>query len=342
MSYVTANSLHPYFRSFYLRYERAFQRAGASVDSPSGDGYLLRATLGGKAIILSADSLPLNSAVAQFIARDKLSTYQIAERIGIPIPKGIAFFAEIDRGLPTRVSDRLLVQHLDTALSKAFAEELGGGVALVVKPGRESKGIGISVCRDIAKVIADARAVLQYGRYGLVQEFVHGVEYRIVILDDSVLVSYIKHNPRLIGDGISTEEELIVRFNAATQRYPDSPPAIDLSDLPPLKADCEWNLKSVLAEGDILELALETANLSRGSWPQLTNEPPESVVTTARMAHQAAGMRFSGCDVRLTRAGKAVLLEINGNPGFNHLEQYSRDAVDAVTTPVVERILQLL
>lgn len=340
--YGDARRPHPYFEARFRRFKAAFEKLGfLPIESPSGDDYLVRVILDGRPLVFSAEALPINSAAAQMLARDKLSTYQILIGSGVRVPRGLAFFAAVDRGRPTGVEEHLLVGNLRPRLVAAFPEVMHSSCRMVVKPGRESHGIGVGFPCGLQRVLEAAPKVLEYGRYGLVQEFVDGNEYRIVILDESVLVKYRKHGARLVGDGTQTERELVLTFNALHRRSAYDKALLDLENLPPLAGGRLWDLDYVPAKGEVLELAVETHNLSQGAWPEVVEEVPGDGLRVALQAHRALGLRYSGVDLRVPEGGlQSVILEVNANPGFDHLERYEPELVAQIAERVASKIVE--
>ena len=341
MYYQNARRLHPSFAQRFRRWEKAFGNHGITVDSPSNDGYLLRIVVEGCQLIFPADALPFNSAASQLLARDKLATYQVLTNSGIPVPAGIVFFAKEHRGMPTRVEECLLYDTLAERLLKQFPDFSDNRQPLVVKPGRESYRTGVQCCRTLHGILKAAREVLPYCYYGFVQEFIPPDEYRIVILDEVVLLKYLKHGTPLTGDGRSTQNELIEAFNARVRRNPSDEPLIDIANLPPLKGR-EWVLTNMPQKGEVLEVALETSELSQGSYPEIVEEVPGDILQIALCAHRTLGLRYSGIDIRLPVGTEAsVILEVNGNPGYDWLEIYEPELVENVTEQLASKIIEL-
>jgi hypothetical protein len=105
--------------------KQAFEGLGAQVDSPSGDGYLLRVQLENRTIIFSLEALPLNNVAADRLAHDKLATYQILSNLGVQIPRGVAFFAQQNSTEDTCQSvetARLATAQLSSVLLEEFPE----------------------------------------------------------------------------------------------------------------------------------------------------------------------------------------------------------------------------
>ena len=193
MSYTTHNNaLHPSFQESYTQWQRAFRALGALFDSPSGDGYLRQVTIGGKILTFSAEVLPLNSAAAHFLARDKLSTYQILGKNKITIPKGFPFFGDTKEETMTRIPTALSVHSLSTRLHHEFALLSAHAGAVILKPGRSSRGMDVYRCTTIDEALTVTQKVLRTCHYGIVQEYIPDPEYRVIMLDDVPILVYQK------------------------------------------------------------------------------------------------------------------------------------------------------
>ena len=337
--YCDATELHPGFGPRMQRWKRAFEKLGAEIESPSGDGYVLRVSKGQSALCFPSDALPLNSASGHALARDKLATYQLLERHGVRVPAGVGFFAVLSRERSNRVERERLITNLEPAVLGALPGlRADPQTRLIVKPSAESHGIGVRLCRGMEEVQAAAAETLKYGRCGLVQEFVEGPEYRVVLLDGEVLLAYCKRNPILKGDGRSTERELIADFNRSLGAQSGS---LDTGNLPPLEAR-EWQLDRVPEEGEILELGVELQNLCHGSWPELLTAIPDPILEICWRAHRVLGLRYSGIDVRMAPGQPPTVLEVNGNPGYDFLERTQPELVGRVIDKLAFEIARVM
>jgi glutathione synthase/RimK-type ligase-like ATP-grasp enzyme len=203
MSYITSTKINGRFiAGGYGTLQKAFEQCGAQLDSPSKDGYFRRILQPGKKpIVFTSDALPLNSAAAQSLARDKLATYQLLEEQKIKIPKGTAVFARKFHGRETHVEKFLLIDNLKDSVRELFPQVEGQGCKVICKPGRESQSFLVKVCTSVAGVERHMRKILQIGHYGFVQEYVRTPEYRLVLLDDQILFCYLKPPRELEEEG---------------------------------------------------------------------------------------------------------------------------------------------
>lgn len=258
------HALNPAFQSSYERLARACARVGASLETPSHDGYVRLLTYREKRIMFTADALPLNTAAAHVLARDKIATSQILEQAGLPTPRSLPFFGERHLDIVTRAPEATVIEHLADRVREIFPAL----PPLIVKPGRSSGGNGVVRCTTIDEVITAARQALTYSHSGIVQEFIDGRDYRAVFLDDTVL--------------IATREE----------------------NNQPLRI-----------------------------------EPIDELARLTHHAQQLLGLHYGSMDCRQRNDGSFIILELNGNPGFDRLERYYPDDVARIMDAIVHRIL---
>ncbi len=330
------------FSSKFAVMDEAFRRLGAVLDSPSGDTFVWRLTIDGRCLTFFAETFPLNTASAWRLARDKLASYQVLEAAGVRIPRGLAYFKPSRVAGATHVEPQRLVETLEEQLRQTFPDECQGPESLfVVKPGEASGGAGVRICRGIKETLAYAAQVFDWGHYGLVQEFVRGAEYRVVILNGACLLTYERTNASLTGDGLRSIEELLRQINP--QLCVSLCLATNFERLAKLSARPEVTLKSVLAPGDQLELCLEANNLSQGGRPIVHPQPPASILKSALRAHALLGLSFSGVDIRLPSAdAEPVILEVNANPGFMFFRQYYPELTDGLVDKIAAAIVQFV
>lgn len=195
-------------------------------ESPSGNIWLTR-SLG--------ISYPFNSATSGGVSRYKNQAYDLAARLGIPIP-----FTEVVGG---NIKDSSL-----RALFKSHNK-------LIVKPNNSTLSRGLT--RDVTTSDKLKRAIKKaqdYSPEALIQEQVRGDELRFVVVGGQVVAAMLRQAPRVVGDGKSTLKQLLDQENEARSKiklkyiaYPQL-----TNDIIPLDS---LNLSEIPAEGQIVELA---------------------------------------------------------------------------------------
>ncbi|MEP1201010.1 acylphosphatase [Tateyamaria sp.] len=143
------------------------------------------------------------SPITDELSNNKFLSKVMLDSFGVPILKGII----------CRTSQEAM---------EAFAE-IGGSV--VVKPvfGTESKGVSLNVSTLQAVERAFAHA-LNEGRHGLVlvEEYMAGVDLRLLLVGDKLVAAYLRLPAHVIGDGTLSITQLVAQKNAARSTLPST------------------------------------------------------------------------------------------------------------------------
>ncbi|NQW48393.1 MAG: ATP-grasp domain-containing protein, partial [Planctomycetes bacterium] len=155
-------------------------------------GSLVRLGLGAKQRRIIASETDRTGAVAETIAQDKELTRTLLAEAGIPVPEGRPV--------------------ADVAEAWAAAEEIGGPV--VVKPRYGNQGRGVSVDLSTREEVEQAWHVAREEESTvMVERFVAGHDYRLLVVGGKVVAAARRHPPTVIGDGESTVKDLVDRIN---------------------------------------------------------------------------------------------------------------------------------
>jgi cyanophycin synthetase len=128
------------------------------------------------------------SCISADMACDKTVTNELLYRSGIPVPKGIVCLSA------------------EEALEAA--SEIGGPV--VIKPINGNHGKGVSLNIDSPEEIINAYKIAsQISDSVLVEEYIKGNDYRILIVGNQVCAVALRVPAHVIGDGKHTIEELV-------------------------------------------------------------------------------------------------------------------------------------
>src|SRR5699024_592106 len=142
------------------------------------------------------------------------------------------------------------------------------GYPLVLKPTDANGGRGVFSNLKSESSLKDAlhhvRTVLGYKEV-IIEEYLPGVEYRIIVLEDKVVGALNRVPANVIGDGMSTIRELIRIKNKERKQNPHLKSRM-------IKIDDEvrellylhgYTLDTIPREGEVVTLRL-TSNLSTG------------------------------------------------------------------------------
>lgn len=196
--------------------------------------------IGAQSSFLSSSLLDSTSGPMCFIFSHKFHSNQFLSTHGIPVPK------------------QLLVSSKEAAIEASQII----GFPIVIKPAAQEQGRGVAAgilsSSEFNHAYDRAR---KYGKDIIVEEFCVGKEYRITMLHDEVLKIVRRQPPSIIGDGVSTIEQLIIQENKKN---------IDIFGRNSLKNP--FNFK------DETLLALKNQGLSLCDIPVLNHEVPIRLV----------------------------------------------------------------
>jgi cyanophycin synthetase len=247
------------------------------------------------------------------IAADKAMTKQVLARIGIPVPIGYP------------------VQSLEDAITIAGIL----GYPVVLKPRKGNKGILVFIELANERELQSAWEMIAgaHPRGGvLIEEFLPGEEYRVLVIDGRVVAANHRIPPFVIGDGVSTIQQLVDRENARPERAPPRTGGalihikVDEQTVE-LLARSSRTLASVLPEGE-RQLIRRASNASGGgSTEEVTDLMHPDNVLICELAARTVGLDIAGIDLVVRDVSESVLetgggvLEINSGPGLiDHLK----------------------
>lgn len=268
----------------------------------------------------------LNGQGASEVARDKAYAEFFLRHLGYPTIEGRAFF--------TRRWAGVLRSRRGPALAYRYAKRLGFPV--IIKPNSRSQGYGVSKVwnrRDLEQAI---HSFEKTERVYLVQRFVTGHDYRIVVLDGRVISAYERLPLSVTGDGHSTIRQLLARkqggftrISRDTQIKPDDPR---------IRRELHRQgatVGSVPASGKKVRL-LTNANLSTGGDAvDVTDSVHPQWKALARRIGRDMNLRYIGIDVlsqvTIDRHPLSyVVIEINSAPGLDHYALIGRKQMHLV------------
>ncbi|MBI5644503.1 cyanophycin synthetase, partial [Candidatus Kaiserbacteria bacterium] len=193
-----------------------------------------------------------------------------------------------------------------------------------VKPNSGSQGTDVSLVNTKQEFYTTLKKIFKHDRIALVQRYVSGRDYRIVVLDKQVISAYERIPLSVIGDGRATILQLLKRkqkefssSNRDTLLKPNDPRIAQKLRRQRL------SLRSVPSKGVCVYL-LDNANLSSGGDAvDVTESMHQSFKKLAIDFTRDMGLRMSGVDLMVQgdireKAKKYWILEINAAPGLDH------------------------
>ena len=295
---------------------RLAPQAGARIDLEPRFGFVGKISFpGGRTSYLYGQMLDLNPLASSELASDKDFAAHYLERAGYPVIDGRPFYG------PKLCRILRSDQNIDAAYH--YARSLGWPV--IVKPNRRSQGRGVAKVSTRADFYRAARAILRENRVLLVQRFISGRDYRLVVLDDAVISAYERLPLTVVGDGRATIRQLFDRKQREFIRT-GRDTKLDGDDFL-----IEMHLReqglgkdSVLPKGKAAALRAN-ANLSSGEDAlEAIDKIHPGFVKLAVAITAEMGLRLCGVDLLLHSGSLAeapadyVIIEINAAPGLDN------------------------
>jgi len=262
-------------------------------------------------------SLDLNHIASADVAKDKDYAKFFMQKLGYPVAEGETFFK--DSWAKAIKSKRTISSGIK------YAKSLGYPV--IVKPNSQSQGSGVSVAFNDKEIRSKLLEVFKSDKIAIIERYLPGNDYRIVVLDGEVISAYERIPLSVIGDGKSSV------FSLLKQKQKDfilnkRDTRIDFSDkrIKDKLNKQNLNFKSILEKGKQVFL-LDNANLSTGGDSvDVTNTIHKEFQKIAVELTKKMGLRIAGVDVMVTKGNitknpkdcSYFIIEINAAPGLDH------------------------
>jgi len=268
----------------------------------------------GKKSYFRYNTLDLNPVGASDMAKDKDYANFFMRKMDYPTVRGKSFFS--DEWAKAMQSSR------NTHAAYRYAKTLGFPV--IVKPNSGTQGTDVALVHTKAQFFRAMKQIFKHDRVALVQTYVQGRDYRIVVLDKEIISAYERIPLNVVGDGRSTIQQLLAKkARAFVASSRDT--SINMRD-PRIAAKLKYQgvtLMSVLGQGEQIFL-LDNANLSTGGDAvDVTDDIHPAFKKIAIQLTRDMGLRLCGVDLMIdgTIAQKPQtfwILEINAAPGLDH------------------------
>lgn len=267
------------------------------------------------------------SSIAVDIACNKEETKRMLDNASIPVASGSICVDEED---------------LEACVKKI-------GYPIVIKPldGNHGKGASINVTNW-----EDAQAGLeyakQYSRRVIVEKFITGFDFRVLIIDNKLVAAAKRVPAHVIGNGTDTIQKLIETTNLDPRRgygHENVLTQIDVDrDTLDLLEKLNYTVDTVPKNGETVYLK-STANLSTGGTSVDVTDMmhPENVFLCERIS-RVIGLDICGVDImaeNLTQPLKengGCILEVNAAPGFRMHLAPSEGLPRNVASPVIDML----
>ncbi len=262
-------------------------------------------------------ALDLNHIGSSDIAKDKDYAKFFLKKLGYKVAPGITIFS--------KKRAKVLQSKRDSSAASQYAKKIGYPV--IIKPNSQSQGIQVSLANNDRELRNALSEVLESDNVALIEKYMPGHDYRIVVLDKEIISAYERIALSVTGDGKSSirkllqdKQKLFIKKDRDT-RINFKDPRISNK----LKKQ-KLNWQSVLLKGKKVFL-LDNANLSTGGDSKdVTQTIHPKWKKIAISITREMGLRICGVDIMITAGDIAIdpkncdyfVIEINSAPGLDH------------------------
>jgi cyanophycin synthetase len=274
------------------------------------DASLVQFGWGSKQRRIQAAETDASSAIAESIAQDKELSKKMLQAAGVPVPLGRPVISAED--------------------AWAAAQEIGLPVVVKPRDGNQGKGVVVNI-RTREEVIQAYSNALEYRDDIMVESFLPGSDYRLLVVGDRMVAAARREPPLVVGDGVSSVSDLVDKVNADPRRgdgHATSLTKIRFDDIAIARLKEQgYDADSVPPKGTRVVLR-NNANLSTGGTAtDVTDDVHPEVAARAVMAAQMVGLDVCGVDVVCESVIKPLeeqnggVVEVNAAPGLRmHLQ----------------------
>ena len=223
------------------------------------------------------------------------------------------------------------------------------GYPIVLKPldGNHGKGASINVT-NWDDAVAGLAFAQQYGKRVIVEKFITGFDFRILVIDNKLVAAAKRVPAHVIGNGTDNIQQLIDITNLDPRRgygHENVLTQIDVDrDTEDLLEKLGYTLETIPRIGEIVFLK-STANLSTGGTSVDVTDMmhPENIFLAERIS-RVIGLDICGVDImaeNLTQPLKengGVILEVNAAPGVRMHLAPSEGLPRNVAAPVIDML----
>lgn len=271
----------------------------------------------GKKSYFTSNSLDINSKASSSVAKDKDYTNFFLKSLGYPIIPGSKSFYSKEWADAIGSKDR--------RIDDAYIHAQKIGFPVIVKPNSGSQGKDVLLVFNKKELYLALNKIFKYDRIALVQKYVQGEDYRIVVFKNKIIAIYNRKPLCVIGDGKSSIEELFDKKQERIAKIKGKNISIDLEDnrIHICLKHKKLNLDSVPKAGEVVHL-LNNANLSTGGDTEdVTDIAHPFYKKLAIKIVRDMNLKFCGLDLMIDgninkKTSKFWIIEINSTPSLYH------------------------
>ncbi len=269
------------------------------------EGSMVQLGWGSRSRRILAAETDHTSAVAEAIAQDKELTKRLLHAIGVPVPAGRPVDSAEDAWIA--------------------AQEIGGPVAVKPQYGNQGRGVAVNL-ESREQIIAAWHAAAKVGTPVLVERFITGHDFRLLVIGDRMVAAARRDPPQVFGDGETSIAGLVEEVNRDPRRsegHATSLSRIRLDEIALATLARQGFTPESIPPRGALVLLRNNANLSTGgSATDVTDDVHPAVAARAVDAARMVGLDICGVDILCnslhlpleTQGGGIV--EVNAAPGL--------------------------
>jgi len=223
------------------------------------------------------------------------------------------------------------------------------GFPLVIKPVSGNQGRGVTTnIKTKEDAVSAFELASEISNKVIVEHHISGLDYRLLIIDGKFVAAAKRTPAHVMGDGVSTIQQLINIVNEDSGRGDDHDDILTKIKIGPsatsILSQKGYTLDTVLPDDEILFLDY-AANLSKGGTAEdVTDEVHPEIAMMAARIGRMAGLDICGIDVMASTLKKpfrdtgGVVLEVNAAPGFRMHLSPSKGKPRNVAAPVLDML----
>src|SRR4051812_9925364 len=266
-------------------------------------------------------------AIAVDMCQNKEMTNRMLRAVGVPVPDG---------------------RPVDSA-DDAWAAAQAIGLPVVVKPEDGNQGKGVSVNLHTEADVRTAYAIARAFRSGvLVERFVQGHDYRLLIVNGTLVAAARRDPAQVVGDGQHTVGELVEIVNQDPRRragHSSTMTRIRVDEAAELVLQQQGlTVESIPEAGQVVRLRTNCNLSTGGTAADVTDIVHPANAQVARLAAQIFDLDVAGIDMlcsditRPLAEQAGAIVEVNAAPGLRmHIAPAAGTPRD-VGTPIVEML----
>lgn len=279
--------------------------------------------------------LRINRTGPHFVAGSKYYTDLFLKKHRYPIVESDVFFSE------SYCRENNFDKGMDKALS--YAQKIS--YPIIIKPNNGMHGTGVQRVDNDTELKKGLRNLFKDYEKVIVQKFVLGHDYRIVVYAGKFVSAYRRVPLSVVGDGGSQIQDLLderlFEYQETGRKF-----TLELHKIKAVLRRNKLKLSSIPKRGETIQL-LDNANLSAGGYAEdVTDIMHSEYIQLAEKASIDMGLRLSGVDMMIQgdvskkpKKNYFFFLELNASPGFHNYSELSEKAYTRIEK-LFKRILK--